>query len=90
MYRIERLRDDPDARRRDARHRYDCVAIRMDCEEVCVVRVVMCGTEWQPIAPVITAIVCLSADVRSLNVDGCRNPQLSGADRIADGLLRLA
>jgi hypothetical protein len=23
-------------------------------------------------------------------VDGCRNPELSGADRIADGLLRLA
>jgi len=41
--------------------------IGMDCKEVCVERVVVRGTEWQPVAPLIKAIVRLSTDMSRLD-----------------------
>jgi hypothetical protein len=60
-YGSEHLRCDADAGWRDAGRCDNCVRIGMDRKEVGVKRVVMCGTEWQPIAPIVGSSHCYPA-----------------------------
>jgi len=39
----------------------------MDREEVGIKSVMVCGAEWQSIAPVVRAVMCFPADMRRLH-----------------------
>src|SRR6478672_5644392 len=56
---------DPNARCRHAGHRFNNEGVWVDRKEVRIKRVVVCGAERQAIAPVVRAVVCFSANVRS-------------------------
>ena len=58
---------DANASRRNARHRPDRKCIWMDREKVRIESIVVCGAERQSVAPVVRAVMCFSADVRSLH-----------------------